>query len=530
MPDDIDTTSQWWKRAVIYQIYPRSFADSNGDGIGDLEGIRQRLDHLTWLGVDALWVSPIFPSPMADFGYDVADYCDVDPIFGDLAAFDRLLGDVHDRGMRLILDWVPNHTSDQHPWFLDARSGRDSAHRDFYIWRDPAPDGGVPNNWTPSLTDGPAWTFDEASGQYYLHLFLSGQPDLNWANPAVEEAMHDTLRFWLDRGVDGFRADVVHCIGKLPALVDDPPELVGLPHCILHDEAPTHELFRRIRTLLDGYPQHPMMVGEIVLLDPELIVGYLGDQLHLAFNFQPMYLPWDAELWHRAIETTERAHGLHDDWPTWFLSNHDVPRQRTRYASPPNAPVDAAGSEQRARAAAVLLLTLRGTLFLYQGEELGLRDADVPADRVVDPGGRDGCRAPIPWDRSPGHGWADPWLPLPPEIDERNVAAQYDDPASMLYLYRRLISVRRSSNALRDGALELVGQPAGVVGFRRISPDGSGDIVVLVNMADHTVEANLTGSWSIVVDSLDVDNQASFDGTLVARQAVVLNDRSALRG
>ena len=527
MRDEVTTDVPWWKHTTVYQIYPRSFADSTGDGVGDLEGIRRHLDHLERLGVDTLWLSPIYPSPMADFGYDVSDHCNIDPVFGDLSAFDSLLADVHGRGMRLLLDWVPNHTSAAHPWFVDARSSRDSEHRDFYVWRDPAPDGGPPNNWRTSLVDESAWTLDEASGQYYLHLFLSSQPDLNWANPKVEAAMHDTLRFWLDRGVDGFRADVVHCIGKDDALADDPAELVGLPRCVIHDDPVTHPLLRRIRSLLDGYPQEPMMVGEVVILDVDRMVHYLGDgdELHLSFNFEPTHLPWDAALWRGAIARAEAAHTSVGGWPTWVLSNHDIPRHRTRYAGFPNTPVDAHGSDERARAAAVLLLTLRGTPFLYQGEELGLLDAEVPPERVVDPGGRDGCRAPMPWDGAPGHGWVEPWLPLPPEADVRNVADESADPASVLELYRALLALRAVTPALADGSLELLDAPGGVLAYRR-SVDGGGDVTVLVSMADEPVDvAGMAGT--ILVDSLGLAAPEARLGEggaarLAARQALVI--------
>ena len=514
---------RWWEDSVVYQIYPRSFADHDGDGIGDLGGIRNRLDYLSWLGVDAIWLSPIFPSPMADFGYDVADYCDIDPVFGTLAEFDGLLEDLHGRGMRLLLDWVPNHTSDQHPWFQDAISGPDSAHRDFYIWRDPAPDGGPPNNWEDAFLQKPAWTFDEASGQYYLHLFLPGQPDLNWANPAVEAAMHDTLRFWLDRGVDGFRADVIYAIGKNPALPDDPPEMVGMPHCAIQHDPETHPLLKRIRSLLDSYPQQPMMIGEVVAIDVDVMVPYFGDddELHLNFNFAPTYMPWDIGFWKPAVTAAEKAHQRVGGWPTWVLSNHDIPRHRTRYSRWPNPPVDEVGSEERARAAAVALVTLRGTTFLYQGEELGLLDAEVPPERVVDPGGRDGCRAPIPWDATPGRGWKDPWLPLPPEADRRNVAESQNDPDSIVHLYRALIGLRRDNAVLRDGACEVLDAAEGVLAFRR-SVDGAPPITAYVSMIDEPVTiSDVHGT--VLVDSLSrIETGLTFDGQLVARQAVVV--------
>ncbi|MEJ7560974.1 MAG: alpha-amylase family glycosyl hydrolase [Ilumatobacteraceae bacterium] len=345
----------WWRRAVFYQIYPRSFCDSDGDGVGDLAGIESHLDHLVWLGVDAIWLSPFFRSPMADFGYDVADYCDVDPLFGSLADFDRLLAACHDRGLRMIIDWVPNHTSDEHPWFVESRATKNSAKRDWYVWRDGTRDE-PPNNWRAQFPDGQAWTWDEATSQWYLHLFTPEQPDLDWDNPEVEAAMHDTLRFWLDRGVDGFRMDVVHLIGKDPALADL-PEGQERSAVVTNDEPVTHERLRRVRGLLDSYPGERTSVGEVYLLAPGQIAPYYGahgDELHMAFNFAALWSPWDATAWEANLADARRSLDPIDAWPTWVLSNHDVPRHRTRY-----------GSEARARSAAVLLLTLRGTPFVY---------------------------------------------------------------------------------------------------------------------------------------------------------------------
>jgi len=473
----------WWQEAVIYQIYPRSFADSNQDGVGDLQGIRSHLNHLVRLGVDAIWLSPFYRSPMADFGYDVSDYCDVDPLFGTLADFDALLADAHSVGLRVIVDWVPNHTSDRHPWFEEARRSLDSPKRDFYVWRDPPADGSPPNNWVQTWTDGgPAWTLDDRTDQWYLHLFLPEQPDLNWANPAVESAMHDVLRFWLDRGVDGFRMDVLHAIGKHPDLVDDPPEYLPIPHSALNHHSSTHDLVRGLRGVLEEYEGDRMMVGEVFLLDTALVATYYGsgDGVHMAFNFPPLMTPWNARLFRARIEDVEREiEPL--GWPSWVLSNHDNPRHRTRYAT-----------QARARAAAVLLLTLRGTPFLYAGEELGLEDATVPSERVVDPGGRDGCRAPIPWDPRPGHGWGEgePWLPWPPDTATRNAETEDGDPGSMLELYRRLLRLRRASSALRSGRQELLDAPEGVLAWRRWAGDSvqpEDERIVLINFTDRPV-------------------------------------------
>ena len=525
------TAEPWWKAAVVYQVYPRSFADSDRDGVGDLGGIRARLSELAWLGVDALWISPFYPSPMVDFGYDVSDYCDVDPRFGTLEEFDALVAEAHALGLRVVIDWVPNHTSDQHPWFVDARADRRSAHRHWYVWRDPAADGGPPNNWVSSFDlSAPAWTFDEASGQWYLHLFTPEQPDLNWDEPEVEEAMHDVLRFWLDRGVDGIRADVIHCIGKDPALPDDPPAVAGVPHSALNDVPVTHERLRAIRRLVDGYPGDRFVVGEVYLLDTDAVATYYGhdDELHLAFNFPPLFARWLEPSWRRCIDDTVAALGPRDAWPSWVLSNHDNPRHRQRYDdwARRHGEDDATRqrrSEARARAAAVLLLTLRGTPFVYQGEELGLLDAVVPPDRAVDPGGRDGCRAPLPWDGTPDRGWptdpgVEPWLPFAPE-PERHYLALRDDPGSILHLYRRLIGLRRRSPELTAGDMATVEAPPGVLAFRRTHGERSS--LVMVNLTGEVVVVGPRGG-EVSVSSDGEGEGGRFDGVLGPDRAVVI--------
>ncbi len=370
-----------------------------------------------------------------------------------------------------------------------------------------------PNNWIRSWSDQPAWTFDEATGQWYLHLFLAEQPDLNWADPDLEAAMHDVLRFWLDRGVDGFRMDVIHCIGKDPSLPDDPPDLAALSHVPLNDRPETHDLLRGIHGVLAEYPGDRMCVGEVVLLDTHRVVSYLdgGDQLDLAFNFMPIFTPWDVDRFRQQIEIVEREHDSVGAWPTWVLSNHDNMRHRSRY-----------GSEARARAAAVMLLTLRGAPYLYAGEELGQADADIPADRVVDPGGRDGCRAPIPWDATPGHGWPvdDPWLPWPPDAERLNVASEQADPASMLHLYRRLLVTRRASRALHAGDLALLDDlPEGVLGYTRAADDDRRTI--LVNFTDAAVAvSDIAGTIEVSTDR--ADDGSPFRGVLGPDEAVIL--------
>ena len=463
----------WWRTGVIYQAYIRSFSDSDGDGVGDLAGLESRLDYLNWLGVDAVWITPFYPSPMADFGYDVADYCGVDPLFGDLEAFDRLLASAHAKGLRVIIDMVPNHTSDRHPWFLESRVGRDSARRDWYVWRDPAPDGGPPNNWL-SVFGGPAWEWDEASGQYFLHSYLAEQPDLNWRNPEVERAVFDAMRFWLDRGVDGFRMDVLWMLAKDEAFRDNPPNPNWrsgmIPYLRLDpvhstDRPETLGIVRRMRTLMDGYPGERLLIGEVYLPVSRLVAYYgdCGDGAQLPFNFKLIQANWEAgEI--DALTRRYEAAVPEGCWPNWVLGNHDNPRTASRIG------------EAAARAAAVLLLTLRGTPTLYYGEELGLPDVVVPPERVRDPWerrnpghGRDGCRWPMPWsgEAHAGFSTAEPWLPLPDAWRTANVEAQAAEPGSALSLYRRLLALRRAEPALHAGGWEPLGVQGQVMAYAR---------------------------------------------------------------
>ncbi len=466
---------------MIYQIYPRSFLDTDGDGVGDLEGIRRRVPYLAELGVDAIWLSPFYRSPMADFGYDVADHTDVDPLFGDLDDARRLVREAHDHGVRVIVDFVPNHTSDRHEWFADARSSPSALHRDWYVWVDGEPTT-PPNRWMSAFTGGPAWTWDEPNLRWYLHLFLPEQPDVDWRNPEVVAAMHDVLRFWLDLGVDGFRIDVAHLIGKDIPLGPDVPDPEPTPL--------THELMRQIRRLVDSYPGDRMTVGEVYIMSTRAVAEFYGqgDELHLSFNFPPLYAPFDAAAWRKRIDRVVEELDPIGAWPTWVLSNHDNPRHRTRY-----------GSDDKARAAALLLLGLRGTPFLYAGEELGLSDAAIPPERVVDPGGRDGCRAPIPWEGEPTHGWAgaDPWLPWPPEAAVGHAAAQEGDADSFLHLYRRAMTARRSSPALHHGSFTWLDAPAGVLAWERRADDERR--VVVVNMTSDPV--TFAGAFTLLVSS-----------------------------
>jgi alpha-glucosidase len=482
----------WWKRAVFYQIYPRSFADSNGDGVGDLRGITAHLDHLNdgtpdSLGVDAIWISPFYRSPMADFGYDVADYRDVDPVFGTLADFDRLLAAAHERGIRVIVDFVPNHSSDRHPWFIESRSSRTSPRRDWYVWADPTPDGGPPNNWQSHFPIGSAWTLDPATGQYYLHSFLAEQPDLNWWNPEVRAEMEATLRFWLDRGVDGFRIDVAHMMLQDPELRDNPEPLTFESRRMDEDWPEVHDIHRSWRRLLDSYGDR-IAVGEVWIMVPERVVLYYGeanDELHLAFNFAFLRQPWAAVAFREATDLFESLlpEGA---WPDYTLSNHDVHRARSRYDSAAGGGRGPLGLS-RARVAAMMLLTLRGTPFIYYGEEIGQADAEVPAERALDVEGRDPERAPMQWAPGPRAGFttADPWLPIGSDADRVNVVAQRDDAASMLSLYRRLIWYRKGSKLLLDGSYRSLDAPEGVFAFVREVPGES--LLVALNFTDGEV-------------------------------------------
>jgi alpha-glucosidase len=473
--------TEWWRRGAVYQVYPRSFADSDGDGVGDLRGLRAHLDHLAELSVAAVWLSPVFPSPMADFGYDVSDHCDVDPLFGTLADLDDLVADCHARGIRVVLDWVPNHTSDQHPWFLASRSSREDPKRDWYVWRDGAPDGGPPNDWRSEFAAvGPAWTYDEPTGQWYLHSYTPQQPDLDWENPEVEAAMHDTIRFWLARGVDGLRIDALQRLAKDPLLRSN----AGSDRRHDQDWETAHERLRGIRRVVDEFPDR-MIVGEVYLLDLRRVLAYLagGDQLHLAHNFVFVHLPWDAGAFRTAIEQFE-AQAEPEAWPAWFLGNHDHSRIATRYDASDGD--DGGHGPARARAVALLLTALRGTPFVYQGDELGLPDAVVPPDRVVDVDGRDPERAPIPWRppsvAGPGAGFTagEPWLPLVADAERLCVERQAADPSSTLSLVRRLGALRAASPALQTGRQRMLDAAPGVLAWLR--EDGDERLLAAVNL------------------------------------------------
>jgi alpha-glucosidase len=499
---------KWWQSGVIYQIYPRSFQDTNGDGIGDLPGIIQRLDHVVSLGIDAIWISPIYPSPMADFGYDVANYCDIAPIFGNLADFDRLVAEGHSRGLRIILDFVPNHTSNQHPWFLEGQSSRDNPKRDWYIWKDAGPEGGLPNNWL-SHFGGPAWEWDETTKQYYYHSFLKEQPDLNWRNPVVKQAMYDVLRFWLERGVDGFRVDVLWMLVKDDQFRDNPVNPGYVPSdssykrlwpLFTANRPEVHEIVAEMRAVLDGYPDR-VLIGEIYLPIQELVTYYGRDLqgAQLPFNFQLIQTAWNAPSIAQIMEDYEGAlpRGA---WPNWVLGNHDKARIASRIG------------EAQARVAAMLLLTLRGTPTIYYGEEIGMRDVLIAPEQVQDPAeknepglglGRDPERTPMPWDGSVLAGFTTrtPWLPLGPDHASVNVAAMSESRESLLNLYHRLIELRRGNPVLTHGAIETVGVEGNILRYERCRGDDR--LAIALNLGHKLAQVPLPAGRVLLSTHLD---------------------------
>ena len=522
----------WWKHGIIYQIYPRSFQDSNGDGIGDLNGICSRLDYLKWLGVNAIWISPIYPSPMADFGYDISDYCGIDGRFGTIDDFDQLVAAAHERGLRLIMDFVPNHTSDRHPWFQESRRSRDNSRRDWYIWRDPKPDGSPPHNWISNF-GGSAWEFDEASGQYYYHAFLKEQPDLNWRNPEVRAAMHDVLRFWMRRGVDGFRVDVMWHLMKDDQFRDDPPNVAyqeGRPDVerVLQvhstDHPDIHNVVRELRAVIEEFPDR-VLIGEIYL-PIERLVAYYGEDLsgaHLPFNFQLIHAAWEGTTVGRMIEEYEQALP-EGGWPNWVLGNHDKSRIAARVG------------QDQARVAAMLLLTLRGTPTMYYGDEIGMDDVHIPPDAVQDPWehnepglgvGRDPQRTPMQWtsEANAGFSTAKPWLPLSPDYAEHNVETLKSGPQSILCLYRELIDLRSRQPALSVGSFRLHFSSHDVLLYERAH--GGDQMLIALNFAheERTVELPEERQAKTVVLSTRLDRrdeEAGHSLTLRPNEGVIL--------
>jgi len=505
----------WWREEAFYEVYVRSFQDSDGDGVGDLRGVVRRLDYLAGLGVGAVWLTPFYPSPQRDFGYDVSDYCQVDPLFGTLADFDALVAEAHRRGLRVVVDLVANHTSSEHPWFVESRASRTGKRRSWYVWRDPAAGGGPPNNWI-SFFGGPAWTLDPATGQYYLHQFLPEQPDLNYRNPEVVEAVVEVLRFWLRRGVDGFRVDAAWLLVEDEGFRDEPEnpswrpgmrERDRLLHLYTEDQPETHRVLRRFRAVLEEERGgQAVLVGE-VYLPPDRLAAYYGTreepECHFPFNFALVELPperWAAREVQGVVEAWERATPAWA-WPAWVLGNHDRPRPASRLG------------EERSRLAHLLLLTLRGTPTLYYGDELGMTDGRIPPQQVRDLAGfrewggrwsRDAARTPMQWDATPHAGFTtgEPWLPTNPDFPQRNVQAQDQDPQSFLWLVRRLLRLRRDHPALARGRYVPLEAPEGVMAYRR-ELEGEAFTVAL-NFTESPVRLPLCGR---VVASTHLDRE-----------------------
>jgi len=498
----------WWRDGIIYQIYPRSFADSNNDGIGDLQGIIGKLDYLQSLGIDAIWLSPIFPSPDVDFGYDVANYRDIDPKFGTMTDFEQLIGDARSRNIHIILDLVLNHTSDQHLWFLESKKSKDNPYHDWYLWQDPKPNGDPPNNWQ-AIFGGSAWEFDPNLNQYYYHMFYKEQPDLNWRNPNVRKEMLDIFRFWLEKGIDGFRLDVFNAYFKDPEFKDNPPKF-GFrsfdrqEHIYDVSQPEMLPLLKDIRDILDQYDQ-AYAVGETFLADTQQTANYCGDdKLHAAFNFKFAENRWhpkrfltSAQAWYQALSSKA--------WPNNFLSNHDMPRTASRYCF--------GEDDRRAKVAAAMLLTIKGTPFIYYGEEIGMRDIPIrKKSDVKDPigktfwpmfKGRDGCRAPMQWndDDNSGFSESEPWLPVNADFSQRNVKKQTSDPDSILNFVKNIIQIRKNEPALQHGDfISTISEPKHILAF--IRQYNSDQILVILNFSSRKLTYQLPeGTWISLFDN-----------------------------
>jgi alpha-glucosidase len=521
-----ESAESWWRHGIFYQIYPRSFQDSNADGVGDIAGIIDRLPYLLALGVDAIWLSPIFPSPMADFGYDIADYTGIDPLFGNIGDFDALISAVHASGLKLILDLVPNHTSDQHPWFIESRRSRDARKRDWYIWREPAADGGPPNNWMSEF-GGSAWAYDTATRQYYYHAFLAQQPDLNWRNPEVRQAIHDVMRFWLRKGVDGFRVDVIWHLIKDAEFRDNPsnpnysegrPPHEKILTRYSNDQPEVHDVIAQMRRVIDEFDAR-VLIGEIYL-PFERLVAYYGKDLsgaHLPFNFALLSAPWNARSVEKIIADYEAALPA-GAWPNWVLGNHDRPRVASRVG------------QAQARVAAMLLLTLRGTPTLYYGDETGMHQVAIAPDQVRDPFeknvpgigvGRDGCRTPMQWNATPyaGFSTATPWLPLPDDFAQQNVVNLEADTRSILSLYRALINLRKKLPQLMSGDYVPIAAQGDLLLYRRQRAGAT--VVIALNLGAEPV--------SIASEAAGLDGEILLS-TFLDRQGEKIQGVLDLRG
>ena len=491
----VKSHSPWWKSAVIYQTYLRSFQDSNGDGIGDIPGILQRLDYLEWLGIDAIWVTPYYPSPMADFGYDVSDHTNIDPVFGTLSDIDSLIGHLHDRNLKILIDFVAAHSSDRHQWFIESRSSRSHPKRDWYIWKDPKPDGSPPNNWLGRFDGLSGWEWDDRTEQYYLHSFLKEQPDINWRNPDAKQAMLDVLHFWLQRGVDGIRVDAAYRAFKDLQFRDNPVNPDWHPGMEPSDRLfevfsknipEIHDFNRMLRTLVDGYDDR-LLIGELYKSLEEIVKHYgLNDELHLPLNSELMSCQWNAESVREVVDRYERLlpEGA---WPNWTLGNHDKHRVASRIGI------------SQAKIGMMLLLTLRGTPTIYYGEELGMEDGWIPSEHIQDPWekkspgigvGRDPERTPMLWDGSANAGFCsesvEPWLPITHDYSSINVKAQKHDSRSCLSLTRALLRLRRQQPALQLGDYISLYSPSQLFCYRRF--DEESDLLVALNFSSEYQE------------------------------------------
>lgn len=518
--------SQWIQTSVLYQIYPRSFYDSDSNGVGDLAGITAKLDYLRDLGIGAIWISPFYPSPMADFGYDISSYTDVDPIFGSLDDFNALLAAAHDRDIRVMIDFVPNHTSDEHPWFVESKSSRNNPKRDWYVWRDKQPDGSLPNNWLAHF-GGPAWTLDEATGQYYLHSFLAKQPDLNWDNPEVRAAMANAVRYWMELGVDGLRVDAVNWLSKDPQMRDDPidPNYTGAnPYkTLLHTYSSMgphlYEYLRDIEAVIKDFDDRFMIVESY----PDII----GDQSHYlsfyreldpsaaaAFNFEAISLPWDPAVFRASLGAfiPKLRPG---DTAVYSFGNHDRQRLASRFG------------KEHTRTAAVLLLTLPGAPIIYYGDEIGMHDVAIPTDKIQDPFevnnpghgfGRDPVRTPMQWTdgKNAGFSAVDPWLPVSADYVTNNVALDQTNPRALLHLYRQLLRLRSSTPALQNGTFELIDLHPDVLAYRREHDNQM--VVVALNFSSQPVEIT-SGQKQLLLSTHD---RVSFDGSLQPQEGIIL--------
>ena len=504
--DTAAAKAPWWKHAVVYQIYPRSFKDSNGDGIGDIDGITSKLDYLQALGIDAIWLSPCYPSPQVDTGYDISNYKDIDPQYGTLGDFDRLVSEAKKRNIRVLMDLVLIHTSDQHPWFKESRSSRNNPKADWYVWKDGKPNGDPPNNWKSfDDKDDSAWTYDSTRKQYYYHIFRRSQPGLNWRNPEVRKEMLNVARFWLDRGVAGFRLDAMTYLFEDRQFRDNPPypndnKFDAIAFGKYTWNLPEgHDVIRELRSILDSYPGDPVLIGETDANSAESLVSMYGknlDEIQLPMNFGLYWVKFSPQL-RQPISAWD--HNAAGGWPLYFFSNHDFPRSYTRLG-------DGVHNDQIAKLVAALLLTVRGTPIVYNGEEIGMsessekfiRDGMVPSGKIVQPpwDNRAGARTPMQWNTSANAGFSEarPWLPIPESFKTHNVATESSDPDSILNVYKRLLALRRSHAALLDGDLIFVNEndPA-VLSYVRKSRDGSSSVIVALNMTGepHTVSLDL---------------------------------------